>query len=311
MNDRWWVAALTYPAPLYVGGAVLAHFGVGEGAFPLGFLLSVAFGSLTGFGVLRSPRVVWGGRLLLLVLMVMPIAANAWESGPVADLSAGALLGAPFLWIEYAWRDSETPGARVVALQAALFSGVLALASLGTVPSAGGLSVGGQFVDCLGRALGAQDLGIASLLTSAAPNSLPLESTLDVVFVAFGGLALAAIVASWVVPRTALGEPLPWSWVGPRRPSRLPPSPADELPLRPGQREALASRTVPTPPERMAAAGFPSIVISALLVIGFVALAELAPTVALLVLVLGILGALGAVSAILHRRLVPLGHLGT
>lgn len=310
MTDRSWVAALVYPAPLYAGLLVMAHFGTGGVALPLGFALVLGFGSATGFGFLREPIVVWGGRFLLLLLGFIPPMFGG-STGPAAlDLSAGIFLGFPFLWVEYVWRDTVSPGTRVVALEAALAFGVVALATLNVTSVPIGSSPGEHLWPAVGQALLNQDAGIAAVLVGGTATSMPLETAFDPVFVALGALSLAGVLASWFSPRTAIGDRLPWSFLPHRRPS--PPSvPSEEVAgLRPGQREVLASRTLPLPPEGVIAEGFGPLLIASLLVLVFVGLAVAAPTLALLPLAFGVLAAVVAVSLVLSRRLQPLGGLG-
>ncbi len=307
MNDRWWAAVLVYPAPLYAGLLTLEHFWAGGLLFPLGFLLALGFGSATGFGLVRRPTWVWGGRLCFVVASMIPLAYGSFATGDALDLACGIAIGAPFLWLEYAWRDSASPGARVLALELALLIGVLGLATLGATPTGG--SAGAQFLQALDQVLVYQVRGVADVLTGVTPASMPLETTLDVVYAGLGGLGLAGVVLPWASPRTALDEPLPWSWL------RHHPVPApslrvsEELGLRPGQRDALATRTLPHAPEAMATPGFGAFLVTALLVTGFLALAVIAPSYTLLALVLGTVGAVVAVALVLSRRLTKLGGL--
>lgn len=311
MSDRWWVAAFVYPAPLYAGLFVLVHFWAGSLGFPIGFALAVGFGSATGFGLVRRPVVVWGGRVFFLLAILVPIAYFSSTSGEVLDFTSGVMLGAPFLWLEYAWRDSAGPGARAIALESTLLAGVLELATLDVTLSSPVASAGGQFLQALGQVVLGQAQGIAALLTGMTPSSMPLETTLDIVFVGLGSLALAGVLVSWAAPRTALDEPLPWSWNRPR-PSPAPGAPLDEaLALRDGQREALATRTLPQPPPTMLAPGSGSLLVASLCVIGFLAVAVTAPTFAVLALVLGAVAGVAAVAVVLSRRLTPLGGLAT
>jgi len=311
MSDRWWTAVLVYPALTYSSLIVLSHFGSSDLAFPLGFLATFGFGTATGLGILRRPTWVWVGRLLFVLATLVPFSNGIPTSGAPLDFACGITLGAPFLWLEYAWHDTATPGTRVVALQSALLVGVLELATLGVTPNSPGGSAGGQFLQALGQVIAGQLEGVASVLVGTNPSSMPLESTLDVVYVALGALALAGVLLSWLSPRTALDEPLPWSWVR-YRASPLPTlPPSEETMLRPGQRDALATRTLAHPPDAMLAPGFGPLIVAALIVVGFVVLAVTEPGIALLVLVLGTLGAGVAVARVLSRRLTPLGGLST
>ncbi len=310
MNDRWWVAALVYPAPLYAGLSVLVHFWNGGVAFPLGFLLVVAFGSATGFGLVRHAAWVWSGRAIFALAIFLPAFYGASANGAILDLAGGVLAGLPFLWIEYAWRDTASPGARVVALQSALAVSVLELASIMWYPVPTGAPGGWQFIWADGASALAQYQGVAALLAGKVVNAIPMESMLDLYFVVLGGLALAGVLASWVSPRTSRLEPLPWSWARPRRSAGVRAPTVEELGLRPGQREALASRSAPSPPEGVSAPASGPILVTALVVILFLVLAVEAPTFGVLVLVLATVGGLVAVGLALSRRLTPLGVLG-
>jgi hypothetical protein len=309
MNDRWWVAVLVYPAPLYVAISVLAHFGSSGVAFPLGFLFAAVFGTATGFGLVRHPAWVWSGRAFVLLAIFVPALFGSSASVSSLDFAGGALVGAPFLWLEYAWRDSVTPGARIVALQGALLIGVLGLAAIAWTPVPPG-SGGWAFLQAVEQVTLAQYKGIGALLGGSIVNSMPLESALDLAFVGLGALALAGVLASWTSPRTALLEPLPWSWVRPRGTSVSGAPTPEELGLRPGQREALATRSLPSAPEEVVAPSSGPLLLTALLVFGFLVLAVSAPSFALLVLVLASVGGVLAVGLTMSRRLTPLGDLG-
>ena len=307
MTDRWWAAVLVYPAPLYAGLLALDHFWTGELLFPIGFCLALGFGSLTGFGLVRRSIWVWGGRLGLVIVGLVPLAYGSFVAGDLLDLATGITLGAPFLWLEYAWRDNASPGARVLSLELTLLVGILALATI-SVPSTTG-SAGGQFLQALETVLSNQVHGVAAVLGGTAPASMPLETTLDVTYVGLGGLAFAGVVLPWASPRTALDEPLPWSWLRRHPPTAPSRHISEELGLRPGQRQALATRTLPHPPEAMLSPGFGALLMAAVIVTGFLVLAVSAPSFALLVLVLGTVGAVVAVALVLSRRLAPLGGL--
>jgi hypothetical protein len=310
MTDRWWVAFLVYPAPLYAGLLVLVQFGTGGVLFPLGFVLAFAFGSATGFGLVREPIIVWGGRAFFFLVAFMPPLIGGSAGASALDLSAGVALGIPFLWLEYAWRETASPGARIVSLEAALAVGVVALATLTTTAAPLGSSVGERFWPVVGQVLINQDAGIAAILLGGTATSMPLETAFDPVFVGLGGLALAAVLASWFSPRTALGDALPWSFVRLRRTTATDAPAEAGAGLRPGQREVLASRTLPLPPEGVIAEGFGPLLLASVLVLVFVALAVAEPTLALLPLAVGVLGAVIAVGFVLSRRLRPLGGLG-
>lgn len=309
MNDRWWTAALVYPAPLYAGIAVILSFGESDMAFLAGFLLVVAFGSATAFGFVRHPIWVWAGRLAIVLASVVPIGYYGWASGPFVDLTCGIVLGLPFLWLEYVWREGATPGTRVVALQATLLYGLLDLATRNVSVSTSTTTGGEQYVQGLVQVLAHQVTGIGSLLTGTAPTVPTLEATLDPVFVALGAIALMGVVLPWVSPHTALEERLPWNWMG--RGSSPSPGLLDPelVGLRTGQRSALETRTLPTPPTTVLAPGLGSLLVAGLAVLAFLSLAVLAPTFALLTLVLGTVAALLTVALVLSRRLVSHGGL--
>jgi hypothetical protein len=307
VSDRLWIAALLYPAPLYAGLLVLAHFAGGDVGLAVGFLLAVGFGTVTGLGLIRFPAWVWLGRLVLVLLILL---ALTFELGPGGggwlDLAAGVVIGSPFLWLEYAWRDASTPAARVVALQATFVLGLLCLASGASGTSGSG---GWPFFEAFGNVLLLQAQGLEALLGGVIPTGIPLEATLDVTYAALGGVALLGVMLSGISPRTALEETLPWSWLpGPHSRVRAP-TEAEVVGLRPGQRDVLETRTRPLAPNSVLAPGLGSLLVTAVLIVGFVALAVEAPSYALLVLVLASVGAMFAVGLVLARRLTPLGGL--
>lgn len=310
MNDRIGSAVLIYPTPLYAALFVLSGFGGSGLGLTVGFLLAVGFGAATALGFLRVQMWIWLGRIAFAILVLVPLAEYPSGAGGWIDIAAGVVIGSPFLWLEYAWRDASSPAARVVALQSAFVVGILSLTTVAASSSVSGSSGGWQFFDAFGQVITGQLEGVAALLTGATPNGVPLDSTFNVTYAALGGLALLGVALTWMHPHTAHDEPLPWSWLR-FRTSRAPAPPpaAAELVLRPGQREALATRTLPTSPDSVLPPGFGSLLVTGALLFGFVAFADAAPSYALLALVLGCVAALLAVGFVLARRLDPLGGL--
>lgn len=308
-DERPWMAALIYPAPLYAALLVLAQVWNGDGTILLGFALSLVFGTATAVGLLQRPRLIATGRVAFVLLVVLPIAYSGSAGGPGVDLSVGVILGSPFLWIGYTWQSRSSFSARVVALEGTFFVGILCLAIGNVVTFPPGSSPSGQFLVALGSVIAHQDQGVVALLTGGTPASMPFEATLDVAYAALGAVAIVGTLVSGLAPRTALEEPLPWTWPAP--PSALDPDDAlaEELGLRPGQREALGSRTRPSAPTDVLPPGFGSVILAAALVLAFVGLAVIAPSVALLILVLGVVGAILAVALVLSRRLTAVSGL--
>ncbi|MGA8664261.1 MAG: hypothetical protein WB809_04235, partial [Thermoplasmata archaeon] len=198
---------------------------------------------------------------------------------------------------------------RILALQSTLLAGVAFLAARAFPVSPDGNPAAWQFLESLGQAVTNQVGGMAALISGATPGTLPFEEAFDPVAVALGGIALVALVLSWISPRSALGEALPWSWFK-FVPSAAPTDgePA-ELELRDGQRDALATRTRSTPPETFLSPGFGSLIVAGVGVIVFLALAVVAPAGALLALVVGLAAGLIGIALVLSRRLTPVGGL--
>lgn len=308
-DERPWIAALVYPAPLYAAVLVFAQVGHGDGTILVGFVLALLFGTATAVGLIQRPLLINTGRSALLLLAVLPIAYSGSAGGPGVDLSVGVILGSPFLWIGYTWQRSSSVGARVVALEGTFLVGILCLAAGNATTFPPGSSPSGQFVAALGSVISGQIRGVAALLTGGTPVSMPLEATLDVAYVALGAVAIVGTLVSGFIPRTALEEPLPWTWTPSRSVPDLDDALAEELGLRPGQREALASRTRPSAPTDALPPGFGSVILAAALVMAFVGLAVAVPSVALLTLVVGVVGAVLAVALVLSRRLTAVGGL--
>jgi hypothetical protein len=303
MNERVWFAALVYPAPLYAGLVVLFRLWGGSLPMLIGFLVTLGFGTATAVGLLRRPALVTGGRIVLVVLAFPVLAGLGIGFG--LDLSAGIVLAAAFLWLEHAWRSSSPPGARVLALQSTFLLGVLSFAAASNSLGAGGRAFFGGLLS----AVVGQSEGVAALLVGGSPASMPLEAVLDVPFAALSALAIAGTLMAWLVPQTAHQEPLPWAWARARPVEGDVPASEAELPLRDGQREALASRTPPTPPDAVLAPGFLPVLFAAAVVVAFIALAVETPSVALGFLALGAGGAVILVGSLLSRRLTALGGL--
>ena len=309
MSDRLWAAALFYPAPLWVGALVLQQIAGSEASFWLGFLLALGVGSATGFGLLRHPVGVGLAVGSLGVAMVVPILDAPAAGAGWLGVAVGVLLGTPFLWIEFAWRERYSPAVRLLALQSTLLAGVAFLAARGNPVAPNSSPPAGQFLQSLGQAFVQQLAGMVQLVSGAAPGNLPFQSAFDPVTMALGGVALVALVLSWIPPRTALDEPLPWSWFR-FIPSAGPgPLETDEVDLRDGQRAAIATRTRPIPPDTVLSPGFGSLLAAGLLVAAWLALVVAAPSLALVALGAAVVAGLTGLAFVLSRRLTPLGGL--
>jgi hypothetical protein len=309
VNDRPWLAALIYPAPLYVSILAVVQWWGGSVPLLVGFALALGFGLLTAVGVVHHPAVVAGGRVLLSFLAVLPIALVTEFGGASVDLAVGVILGAPFVWLEYAWRADASPGTRVLTLELTFLLGVLTIAtgSVGAGTTSG--SPGEQFVSALANVLSAQVQGIAALITGGVATSMPLGSALNVWYVGLAAVAVAGSLCPVFLPQTGLGEPLPWSWGATSTPTDSDDALlAERLALRPGQREALASRTLPAAPSGVTAPGFTSVIIGGVLAAAFVVLAVGAPAITLSVLAFGTVAAVLAVAMVLSRRLAAPGE---
>jgi hypothetical protein len=309
MSDRWWMAAVFYPGPAYVGVLVLQQFSCDWISVLVGLLLSLGFGLATAFGLVRHPVLLWIGYSLLVAAVGVPIAYAPGSGDVWLGLSVGVLVGAPFLWLDCAWRESFSPAVRILALEAAFVSGILSIATLTTLPSTSSNSPAWQFLYSMGQVLTGQIAGVENLLTGNTPTVVPLEVAFNPLYTALGGVALVALVLSWVSPRTALGEPLPWSWF--RSPRPLTPSPTglEGLSLRPGQLAALSSRTRSSPPDSVLSPGFGAVLSAGVLVALFIGLAATVPPYALLGIVTASAVALAAVALALSRKLTAQGQL--
>jgi len=308
MNERVWLAALVYPAPLYAALYVLSQ--LWDGTFPIvaGFALAFVFGTVTAVGILRNPIVVNGGRIAL-SLFLLPVFAYWTVGGALLDFSVGVMIGSAFLWLEFVWRADATAGSRIVALQMTFLTGILSLAAVSAAPGVAGGSPGARFLSGIYTVLSGQVQGIAAVLTGGFPPAMPLETTLNVAFVAFAAVAVVGLLVPWLVPHTALGEALPWTWARTAPPTTDEEAVAQALGLRPAQREALATRTRPNEPRTVVPPGFVSLLITAVVVVGFVILAVAAPTIALGILVLGLVAATVTTALVLSRRLTSVGDL--
>lgn len=306
---RLWVAALVVPAPLYAALLVLERVSPGDPTILVGFALTVLFCTVTAVGLLRHRYWVNAGRTAFLLLVVLPIAYSRIFGPTGVDLSAGVLLGSPLLWIGYTWDPSSSFSARLVALEGSFLVGILCLAANSAATFPPGSSPGEQFVTAVGSVISGQVQGVTALLFGGTPASMPLESVLDVGYVVLGTVAIVGTLAGMLAPQTALAEPLPWS-IAPLRSSTEPVNAVDErLALRPGQREALATRTQPRAPGGVISPGFASVIVASFLALGFVVLAASVPSITLLVFVLGVVGAILAVALVLSRRLTSTGGL--
>ncbi len=306
MTDRPWVVALLAPAPLYVALRYFVEFPGYSAMVPAGFLVTVAFGLATGFGLVRSPPIAWAGRLALLFEVAIAILPTFPAGAIGLDFAAGVMLGLPFVGLEGVWRSEYSPGSRLGTLELTLFLGVLYLAAVPVVAAAGGPLTGLTFFRAVSQVIDAQGVGLLGAFSGSASNaSLPLATSLDPVFVALGGLALLGLVLVSLAPRTALGEPLPWAWGRRIRASTGGLRGVDPEELRPGQRDALASRTRAAPPEEMVPPGIESLMIAALAVVVLVVAAVFFPRYVLTFLAVGTIALLLGTIGVLARHLAP------
>ena len=306
MSDRLWVAPLLIPAPLYVGLRFLLGFSGYGAELPIGFALALVFGLATGTGLLQSPVLVWGGRVALLLAVVVPILPTFPAGAGGLDLAAGVMLGLPFLGLEGAWRSASSPGSRLGTVELTLFLGVLYLATVPVISAGGGPLTGLGFFQAISSVIGAQIQGLIATFTGgAATAALPLATSLDPIFIGLGGLAFLAVMLTSLSPRTALDEPLPWSW-SPRPRGRTTSGRAvgPEV-LRTGQRDALDTRTLAMTPEAVLPPGFGSLMIAALAIVLVVLGAIYLPIYILFGVALLAVGLIVTVIVLLSRRLAP------
>jgi hypothetical protein len=305
VTDRPGWAVLAYPAPLYAAALVLvALHGAGPGLF-LGFAAVLGFGAVVGFGILRHPVWILLGTGLVAIAILLPLALRT-TSAVGLGFASGAVVALPLLAIGVVWRESAPAAARVVGLEAILALGLWWIAAVGDLSSESG-PAGLAFLRALWSVATGQADGLGALLRGGSPTSMPLATAFDPIYMGLGILAIGGLLLSWVVPRTALGEPLPWSWARPAAepPTSGAPDDLDRLGLRPGQLEALATRTPPTPPRTEVTPGFRSLVAAALAALAFVGLAATSAPSAPLALAVGAAVAVGAVIYVLARRLTP------
>lgn len=306
MTDRPWPAALVYPAPLYA--TILALVAVGDAgpSLVVGFLLAAGFGAAVGFGILRHELWIVLGSSLLALAALLPLdlagSSSAWTA-----FAVGVIVATPLAAIGIVWMARVPVAIRVVGLEVVLALGLWWIAALPVLAGLSGIP-GVNFLDALGTVAQAQSAGLGALLTGSAATAMPLASTVDPIYLGLGALAIAGLVWTWIPPRTARGEPLPWSWADPRiAPPLPPPGEVDGMALRPGQREALGSRTASTPPSTSLTPGFLSVIAAAIAAGVFVAIAVIVPQAALLVASAAAVVAIGWLVVLLGRRLTPQG----
>ena len=160
-----------------------------------------------------------------------------------------------------------------------------------------------------GRWSGVSHPGIAAVLFGTTPCSMPLETTFDAVYVGLGGLALAAVLLSWVSPAPPSTSRSRGAGTGTVRSRRLASPPRRSWGY--ARARTMCSRpSFPRGPREDAGAGFGPLIAASLVVLGFLLLAATAPTFALLILVVGTVGAVIAVALVLSMGSLPDG-LGT
>lgn len=267
MNRRILTLILVLPAFVYLGVEVLLPF--------QGWDLAVVLSAAAGIFIVCLPILplkitrTWGLTLLSTGAFLALGALFEFE-GQGPDFVGGLLLVSPFLMSAWVWfPGGSTPASRILSLQFAFLEAILLIAAINALDAVG-LPITALNLEVSYVQVAIDQLqGLVNVLQGASPGSLPLQNAVDPVFIGLAALAIVGVFLPLFDPQTGNGEPLPLEDALPEHPSEA--VRARLALLRPEVRHALEERSLPrAPPVTGAIPGLLPLVVSALLVIGFI-----------------------------------------
>jgi hypothetical protein len=299
MNERTVATGLFLLPFLYVAALVLPMFPRGDIGVFFAFATCLAIALILGLGGSTGQLVAVALDILLVALVVLALVASATFGDLASQLTAGVLIGLPFLVSALAWRERPGIAHRTVALALAITVGTALLAARAAAITAGTSSSPTGFVQSFFTTNLTQFQGLVSIASGSPEPDLPLRAVFDPTFAALCAIAAGGIFLLAIRPRTGSEEKLPVAASlvpgdGRRVVDRL-------IPFSEPQRRAFVSRSSNEPPTGAWPPGLGSVLLAALAAAAFIAIAFLTPFYTPLILAAGVAAVLAAVAVLSSR----------
>ena len=309
MNERSVATGLFLLPFLYVAALVLSLFPVSDAGVYFAFATCLAISLILGLGGSTGQLLAVALDLLLVVLVVAALVAATTFGGLASQLTAGVLVGLPFLVSALAWRRRSGLAHRTVALAFAIGIGTTLLAAREVLQSATASPPSPtDFVQAFFTTNLSQLQGLIGIASGAAEPDLPLRAAFDPTFAALCALAAGGVLLLALRPRTGRGEELPMAATLERGDRRRP---TDRLiPFSEAQRRVFESRSADEPPTGAWPPGLGSVLAAAFASSAFVAVAFLSPFYAPLLVALSVAVLLFGVGVVTWRPRVGAERVG-
>jgi hypothetical protein len=300
MNERTVATGLFLLPFLYVAARVLSLFPVGDLGVFFAFGTCVAIALILGLGGSTGQLVAVALDILLVVLVVAALVAATTFAGLASQLTAGVLVGLPFLVAALSWRERSGLAHRTVALGVAITAATALLAARASVLGSSLPASPTDFVQAFFTTNLTQLQGLGTIANGLAEPNLPLRAVFDPTFAALCALAAGGVLLLVLRPRSGTEEKLPTATTL----GRSTPAPRSEelVPFSEAQRRAFESRSPDEPPTGSWPPGLGSVVLAALASAGFIAVAFESPFYAPMVVAVGVAAVLLGIGLLTYRR---------
>ncbi len=293
MNERAVATGLFLLPFLYVAALVLPLFPQSDVGVYFAFGTCVAIALILGLGGATGQLIAVVLDLLLVVLVLVALVAVPTFGDLASQLTAGVLIGLPFLVSALAWRERPGLAHRTVALALAITVGTALLAARAAELGSSTAASATGFVQAFFTANLDQLQGLVTIAGGIAGPDLPLREGFDPNFAGLCAFAVGGVLLLALRPRTGAEEKLP---VAATLGRSAPRGDADRLiPFSEPQRRTFENRSTTEPPTGAWPPGLDAVVLATLVGCGFLAVAFAAPLYAPLLLVIGIVAALAGV----------------
>jgi hypothetical protein len=300
MNERAVATGLFLLPFLYIAALLLPLFPHTDFGVYFAFATCLAIALILGLGGSTGQLIAVALDIVLVVLVVAALVGATTFGGLASQLTAGVLIGLPFLVSALAWRERSGLAHRTLALAVAIAVGTALLAAREAVVNSTGPATSTNFVQAFFTVNVSQLGGLGAIAAGLSEPDLPLRSAFDPVFAALCALAAAGVLLLALRPRSGSEESLP---VAATLGSLAPRSDVDRLiPFSEAQRRAFESRSSNQPPTGAWPPGLGSVFAAAFAAGGFVAAAFLLPLYTPLLLAVGVAALLGGVGWVTARR---------
>ncbi len=303
MKERAVATGLFLVPFLYLAGVLLSLFsGVPIGVY-FAFATCVAIALLLGLGGPTGQLVAVLLDLLLVGVVVASLLAAPRFGGLASALTAGVLIGLPFLLSSLAWRERSGLAHRTLALGLSIAAGTSLLATRAAVLAGTSPSDPTDFVQSFFTTNLDQLEGLVTLAFGGPGPDLPLQAVFDPWFTGLTALAVAGVLLLALRPRSGRDVPLPVAV------SLTTTASVDTngslAEFSEAQRAVFRARSHDRPPTGAWPPGLDAVVLAAMVSSAFLGVAFEEPLLAPLDLVLGVvvaLIALGVVGVTRPRR---------